>query len=190
MPSEMEAPKLDFRETEQRATERAGERVKAAKWDYTMAILAYAILGAVVLLRLQGVAIEIVAAVAILGLAGVWLLGWRQRRQLFKRFYIEELRQLKEFTGGEKVEVSVPSPLTPRETEIISHIAHGYANKEIANMLQISEQTIKNHMSSILGKLEANDRTQAVVMAMHYGWVSSRPREPSESVTNDKIKSK
>ena len=184
MSNEAEAPKLDLREIEQRAAERAGDKVKVAKWDLTTAILAYAILGAVVLLRLQGISIEIVAAIALAGLGGVWFLGWRQRKQLFKRFYREELRELQEFSGEKKAGSSIPSPLTPRETEILSYIAYGYANKEIARTLQISEQTIKNHMSSILSKLEANDRTQAVVMAMNNGWVSSRPRETSEFTPN------
>ena len=44
-------------------------------------------------------------------------------------------------------------------------------NKEVAYALAISEQTVKNHMSSILRKLSVNDRTQAVVYAIKQGWI-------------------
>jgi DNA-binding NarL/FixJ family response regulator len=44
-------------------------------------------------------------------------------------------------------------------------------NKQVAYQLSISEQTVKNHMSSILRKLAVNDRTQAVVYAMRQGWI-------------------
>ncbi len=65
------------------------------------------------------------------------------------------------------------APITERETEILSYAARGFGNKQIAHTLKISEQTIKNHMTSILRKLDANDRTQAVVMAMQSGWIST-----------------
>ncbi len=68
---------------------------------------------------------------------------------------------------------TLATPLTPRELEILSYVARGYVNKQVADKLGISAQTIKNHMSSILRKLDANDRTQAVVMAIHYGWIST-----------------
>ena len=67
---------------------------------------------------------------------------------------------------------TVGSPITSREKEILSYVANGQSNKQIASTLDISEQTIKNHVSSILRKLNANDRTQAVVMAMRHGWIS------------------
>ena len=64
------------------------------------------------------------------------------------------------------------SPLTPRETEILQYIAQGYLNKQIAAELGISEQTIKNHVTSILRKLNANVRTEAVVVAIRQGLIS------------------
>jgi DNA-binding NarL/FixJ family response regulator len=63
------------------------------------------------------------------------------------------------------------SPLTPREVEILSCIAHGNSNKGIAHILSISEQTVKNHIASILRKLVANDRTHAVVLALRQGLI-------------------
>lgn len=72
---------------------------------------------------------------------------------------------------GKDIE-SLMTPLSPRETEILKRIASGTANKRIATMLSISEQTIKNHITSILRKLNANDRTHAVVLAVHRGWIN------------------
>ena len=68
------------------------------------------------------------------------------------------------------------APLSPREVQILDNIAQGKTNKEVAYALAISEQTVKNHMSSILRKLSVNDRTQAVVYAMRQGWISVTPR--------------
>ncbi|HMQ34504.1 MAG TPA: response regulator transcription factor [Chloroflexaceae bacterium] len=66
---------------------------------------------------------------------------------------------------------SIYSPLSPRELEVLELIAAGRTNKEIAMQLDISNQTVKNHVSSILRKLAVNDRTQAVVYAMRRGWI-------------------
>ena len=63
------------------------------------------------------------------------------------------------------------APLSPREVQILDNIAQGMTNKQVAYTLTISEQTVKNHMSSILRKLSVNDRTQAVVYAMRQGWI-------------------
>ena len=81
---------------------------------------------------------------------------------------------LQQFQGlslmGKAME-TLATPLSPRETEILKHVAEGYSNKQIAHTLGISEQTIKNHITTILGKLDANDRTHAVVLALRQGWI-------------------
>ena len=59
--------------------------------------------------------------------------------------------------------------LTPRELEILKKIAEGRANKEIGELLQLSENTVKNHVKSILSKLNAKDRTHAVTEALKRG---------------------
>ncbi len=64
------------------------------------------------------------------------------------------------------------SPLSARETQIVDLIANGLTNKLVAAELGISEQTVKNHLSSILRKLSVNDRTQAVVYAIRAGWIA------------------
>ncbi|MGI6207848.1 MAG: response regulator [Anaerolineae bacterium] len=65
----------------------------------------------------------------------------------------------------------VCAPLTAREMEVLVSVAHGLSNKELARHLNISEQTVKNHMSSILRKLRVADRTQAAMYAVRHGWV-------------------
>lgn len=62
-------------------------------------------------------------------------------------------------------------PLSPRELEILQFVTNGLSNKEIASRLNISQQTVKNHMTSILKKLNVQDRTQAAVTALRHGWV-------------------
>lgn len=59
--------------------------------------------------------------------------------------------------------------LTPRETEVLQLVSEGNSNKEIGNRLCISEETVKGHVKNILGKLGANDRTQAVSIAVRRG---------------------
>jgi DNA-binding NarL/FixJ family response regulator len=81
------------------------------------------------------------------------------------------LKQFQDFSWGKGAE-SFVSPLTPRETEILTYMAQGYFNKQIALELSISEQTIKNHITSILRKLDANARTQAVITALKRGFIT------------------
>ncbi|GFZ97562.1 transcriptional regulatory protein DegU [Paenibacillus marchantiophytorum] len=64
------------------------------------------------------------------------------------------------------------SPLTKREAEVLRLMAEGKSNKLIGEFLFISEKTVKNHVSSILQKMEVDDRTQAVIIAIKNGWVT------------------
>lgn len=59
--------------------------------------------------------------------------------------------------------------LTPREVEILALVAEGFANKTVADHLNISERTVKNHLNDIFTKLNASDRTHAVVTAVRLG---------------------
>lgn len=83
---------------------------------------------------------------------------------------LKSFRELtvEEEEGGTK---DLYSPLSSREVEILDYIARGNSNKEIAKSLKISDQTVKNHITSILKKLSVNDRTAAVVHALRHGWI-------------------
>jgi DNA-binding NarL/FixJ family response regulator len=81
------------------------------------------------------------------------------------------LKEFRELAVYGQEAAPIFAPLSPREVEILDNIAKGMTNKQVAYSLSISEQTVKNHMSSILRKLSVNDRTQAVVYAMKQGWI-------------------
>ncbi len=81
------------------------------------------------------------------------------------------LDQFRELSRMDRSSTGFFSPLTPREIEILDCVARGHSNKEIAQLLSISDQTVKNHITSILRKLAVNDRTQAVIYALRHGWI-------------------
>ncbi|NRD76682.1 response regulator transcription factor [Bacillus sp. BRMEA1] len=79
--------------------------------------------------------------------------------------------------GGYVQTVEIRRPLhllTRRECEVLQMLADGKSNRGIGEALYISEKTVKNHVSNILQKMNVNDRTQAVVVAIKNGWVEVR----------------
>lgn len=64
------------------------------------------------------------------------------------------------------------SPLTPQETAILERVAQGLSNQEIANVLYLSNGTIRNYMTIIFQKLQCDNRTAAVKIARDKGWIS------------------
>jgi two-component system response regulator DegU len=80
------------------------------------------------------------------------------------------LQQFQDLSWGQGLD-NIISTLTERETEVLNYLAKGMTNREIAAALNISEQTMKNHVTSILRKLNANARTEAVVIAVKYGLI-------------------
>jgi len=82
------------------------------------------------------------------------------------------IKQFQEIASMGLIRDKVAAPLTHREIQILSFIANGGTNRQVAYTLGISEQTIKNHVSAILRKLNANDRAHAVALAIRNQWVS------------------
>jgi len=82
--------------------------------------------------------------------------------------------------------VPLPSPLTEREADVLCCIAQGMTNKEVAHALGLAENTIKNYVTSIFGKLQVYDRTSAVVCALRRNWIQvpevARARVPRAAV--------
>ena len=66
---------------------------------------------------------------------------------------------------------SMAEPLTPREVEVLGMLAEGQSNKSIAHRLGISEHTVKFHVTSIMGKLHAGSRTEAVTQGIRQGLI-------------------
>jgi len=88
---------------------------------------------------------------------------------------------LTEFQRQSRGTVEVESaecPLTGRELNILSLVADGNANKQIAELLFISERTVKNHMTNILSKLGARDRAHAVRFGIQNSWIDLEQAEP------------
>ena len=69
----------------------------------------------------------------------------------------------------------LPERISPREREVLHLLAQGRSNQEIANALVISVETVKGHVSSLLAKLEVDNRTQVVIRARSLRLLSDRP---------------
>ena len=80
-----------------------------------------------------------------------------------KRVPIEVASEIAEHAGDEA--------MTPREIEVLENVASGHSNKSVADRLDISEETVKTHVRSILSKLGASDRTHAVTIALRRGFL-------------------
>ena len=81
--------------------------------------------------------------------------------------------QLRAFKGAPTLPPQCPVALTPRECEVLRQLAHGLSNKELAAALEISYETVKEHVQHILRKLDAKDRTQAAVWAVKNGFTEA-----------------
>lgn len=95
--------------------------------------------------------------------------------QLRRMTYLNETGAMAETPvkeAGVKFVAGDNNPLTRREAEVLRLMAEGKSNKMIGEYLFISEKTVKNHVSSILQKMEVDDRTQAVINSIKYGWVT------------------
>jgi DNA-binding NarL/FixJ family response regulator len=83
----------------------------------------------------------------------------------------EDLRRLSGSLATPRIGADVEAPLTQRESEVLAKLATGLTNKEIAQQLDISYETVKEHVQHILRKIGVSDRTQAAVWAVRKGLV-------------------
>lgn len=104
------------------------------------------------------------------GAAG-YLLKSMLRKELLETIRVVHAgrRRVPPEIATEIAEHAADDSLTEREIAVLKRVAVGSANKQIASVLGISEETVKAHMKSILAKLSANDRTHAVTIALNRG---------------------
>ncbi|HXF81956.1 MAG TPA: response regulator transcription factor [bacterium] len=88
---------------------------------------------------------------------------------------IREFGRLDQMARGQR---RLFAHLTRRELEVLDLLASGLRNRQIAHRLALSEKTVRNHISAILGKLQANDRTEAALIASRHG-LGRPPAAPS-----------
>jgi two-component system response regulator DegU len=91
-------------------------------------------------------------------------------------------RVLYDFRNALFTEPGPPNPLTAREIEILGLVADGLRNREIADALDMSLQTVKNHLTSVMHKLGARNRTRAVMAALRNEWLAA-PRVTEAEAT-------
>jgi DNA-binding NarL/FixJ family response regulator len=101
------------------------------------------------------------------------------------RRVLGEFRTLSE---GQTLAGASDAALSPRELEVLDCLVMGYSNKEIGEQLFITEQTVKNHMTAVLRKLEVSDRVAALRFAVSKGWaeIGPQPYADVDRATGDK----
>jgi DNA-binding NarL/FixJ family response regulator len=101
-------------------------------------------------------------------------------RPTVARHVLEAFRDASLFgeVASDDLSATAFAPLSAREAEILEAIARGLTNKGVGEELSITEQTVKNHVTSILRKLAVNDRTQAVLYALRKSWISISDEPP------------
>ena len=154
------------------------------KWNINTLMVAYVVLAATIIVALRVKNEIIVAITAVIGLVVVWGFSTIQARNSAEEDSDEEMRQYVDLVSSlNRAEQEPPpdpppaalveSPLTERELEVLRQIAVGKSNKQVANALFISEQTVKNHLKHVYEKLNVRDRTSATLIAMQNGWIGS-----------------
>ena len=73
--------------------------------------------------------------------------------------------------GFRRVDEPRPNPLSPRELDVLRLVAAGNRNRQVGELLDISEQTVKNHLSSVMHKFGVPNRLRAVTFAVREGWL-------------------
>jgi len=172
----------DNMSVQQLLRQKARDRAAPLRWNIYSIILSYSTLAAVIVMSLKDVNLLFTSLIVVLGLGLVVLNSRLRIKKLEERFYQEEVSNYAKLTSAESSEESTEagannlvrsgeSPLTSREIAVLEQIAKGKSNKEIADALVITSQTVKNHITHIFLKLDVSDRTSAVLIALRHGWI-------------------
>ena len=184
----------------------AHKRASSLIWNTSTLAMFYALLVIIALLRLEEANVFLIMALATFGILVLWIgtrIRWKRIENTFFKQELTKYSQLisdnsgsnevpaKDEPDAPKVNVPVISqskseidtPLSAREMEVLSLIAEGMMNKQVAVILGISSQTVKNHMAHILEKLNVNDRTSAVLYAVSQGWITIGVAEEKPKLT-------
>ena len=93
----------------------------------------------------------------------------------------EEMQRVSPGVAANRSALSSTTPLSQREMELLQELGRGRSNKDISHALNITQQTVKNHITSIFRKLDVDDRTQAVLAGLRNGWITLEERtEPDQ----------
>ncbi len=166
----------------------ARKRAASLVWNSSTLLMFYALLFIVGFMQIGHTNMLLVMIFASLGVLVVWIgsrIRWRRMENTFFEQELEKYSRLIAHDNMEPVPGSqryqapvvveaktvINNPLTIREMEVLTLIAEGMMNKQVAVTLGISAQTVKNHMAHILEKLGVNDRTAAVLYAVAQGWI-------------------
>jgi DNA-binding CsgD family transcriptional regulator len=155
---------------EMTAREVARNKANVARWGVNSVVFLFALLIIIIVLVSQDVNMLVITAVAAVGLGYVWYTGWKRGRLLYHSFFEEEMTAARRNVESYKEESASPQ-LTAREMQVLNCIARGYANKQIALELGISENTVKHFSSRVMTKLNASGRTDAAVIAIRNGLI-------------------
>lgn len=171
---------LEIRRMLARRAQRRGR--SSLKWNTSTLMFAYSVMAATILVATRVQNDLLIALTAILGLVAVAAFSSFQAKRLEATFLDEEVKDYIEILSA-----GAPSPpanvadaavtqsdlsITQRELEVLRQIAAGKSNKEAANALSISEQTVKNHLRHIFEKIDVTDRTSAILFALRNGWIT------------------
>jgi DNA-binding CsgD family transcriptional regulator len=131
----------------------------------------------------------IVALVAAFGLFVIWGFIQLQVKKLEKELIADEMNNYtkllsfqsnnQEYTGSIS-STPINLALSERELQVLQCIASGSSNKQIAISLNISQQTVKNHLKHIFTKMEVKDRTSAALLAIRNGWINDQTIKSSK----------
>jgi DNA-binding CsgD family transcriptional regulator len=154
----------------------AASKASARRWDYQSLFMSTTILAMVLILQWRNVDDSIVSIVALIGLLIFSITsvvrGANKQKQIYRQ-EMESFGKILEANSSTVFDTSPPnaSGLSNREMKVLALIARGYSNKAVGYSLGITESTARNHVTSILRKLHAENRLMAAMIALKNGWI-------------------